>query len=572
MEAEVGQRLGDYEILSLLGAGGMGRVFRVRNVISNRIEAMKILLPDLMSEPELAARFTAEIRTLASFDHPNIAQLRTAFQHESQLIMIMEYVEGVSLDKRAGKAPIPVAEVIEYTSQVLAALSYAHGRGVIHRDLKPANIMVTGQGVVKLMDFGIAKSKDELLHTRPGTTMGSIYYMSPEQVSGGTVDARSDVYSLGVTLYELLTGRRPFQASTTFSILNAQVNTVPQPPIELNAALPPALNEIILTAMQKDPSMRFQSADAFLNAVRSLKIEPAAGLPKAPPQVTPANPFAPTMEQRTTPVAAPATAPAAVPTPSASAAEPPFMPVANVVTPLSQTRSNHRSLWIGLGAAAALIAMISVATVLPRFFSTHATSNGESVQTAPAQVPATPTPAQVPASAPQTAAPVQAPAPQQRQAPNNESNKEPNGEPNKEQPSPAPPNVEPARTPANRAASSHAGTTAGTPKTEAVTPPTVTAPAPAGPSQAELKEASEQLMQISARASAARESIDQIRRQQEADGLGMRGDIVSSLNRMNSYLEAANRALGASDVVDAKQSMDKADRELTKLEAFLGKQ
>ena len=485
MEAEVGQRLGDYEILSLLGAGGMGRVFRVRNVISNRIEAMKILLPALMSEPELAARFTAEIRTLASFDHPNIAQLRTAFQHESQLIMIMEYVEGISLDKRAGKTPIPVAEVIEYTSQVLAALSYAHGRGVIHRDLKPANIMVTGQGVVKLMDFGIAKSKDELLHTRPGTTMGSIYYMSPEQVSGGTVDARSDVYSLGVTLYELLTGRRPFQASTTFSILNAQLNTPPQPPIEVNPALPPALNDIILTAMAKDPATRFQSAEAFSNAVRSLKIEPAAGIPKAPPQVTPANPFAPTMEQRTTPVAASAPAPTAVPTSPASATEPTFMPVADVVTPLSQTRSNYRSLWIGLGAAAALIAMISVATVLPRFFSTHATSNDESVQTAPAQVPATPIPAQVPASAPQT------------QAPNNE----PTNEQTKEQPSPAPPSVGPARIPANRAASSHAGTAAGTPRTEAVTPPTVTAPsAPAGPSQAELKEASEQLMQISARA------------------------------------------------------------------------
>ena len=145
MEAEVGQRLGDYEILSLLGAGGMGRVYRVRHVISNRIEAMKILQPDLVALPELAARFTAEIRTLASFDHPNIAQLRTAFQHDDQLIMIMEFVEGVTLDNRAGRAAMPVAEVIGYTCQVLAALSYAHGRGVIHRDLKPANIMVTGR-------------------------------------------------------------------------------------------------------------------------------------------------------------------------------------------------------------------------------------------------------------------------------------------------------------------------------------------------------------------------------------------------------------------------------------------
>jgi eukaryotic-like serine/threonine-protein kinase len=566
MDAEIGQRLGDYEILSLLGAGGMGRVYRVRHVISNRIEAMKVLQPDLASLPELAARFTAEIRTLASFDHPNIAQLRTAFQHENQLIMIMEFVEGVTLDNKAGKAAMPVAEVLDYTEQVLAALSYAHGRGVVHRDLKPANIMVTGQGVVKLMDFGIAKSQDEMMHTKPGTTMGSVYYMSPEQVSGGTVDARSDIYSLGVTLYELLTGQRPFQASTTFSILNAQLNTVPKPPIELNAGLPAALNEIILTAMQKDPAMRFQSADAFLKAVRSLKIDLPAAVPKAPVQDVPANPFAPTMEQRTTPVAAPASMPA----PQTSANEPPFMPVPGVVTPLSQTRSNHRSLWIGLGAVAALIAMISAATVLPRFFSTHATSSGEAVQTSPAQVPATPAPGQVAAPSAQTQPPDQTQVPSQTQSANEQPG---NAESNSAPPTVTPPNVEPPRRPANRAAATH-GAAAGSQKSEMAVPSPsgATATAPTGPSQAELKEASEQLMQISSRASAVRDSIDQIRRQQEADGLGMRGDIVASLSRMNSYLDAANRALGVNDVVDAKQDMEKAERELAKLEGFLGKQ
>ncbi len=539
MEAEIGQRVGDYEILSLLGSGGMGRVYRVRNVISNRIEAMKILLPDLASEPELAARFTAEIRTLASFDHPNIAQLRTAFQHENQFIMIMEFVEGVSLDKRAGKVPIPVAEVMDYTSQVLAALSYAHGRGVIHRDLKPANIMVTGQGIVKLMDFGIAKSKDELQHTKPGTTMGSIYYMSPEQVSGGTVDVRSDIYSLGVTLYELLTGRRPFQSTTTFSVLNAQLNTEPQPPIELNAALPYALNDIILTAMAKDPALRFQSADAFRNAISSLQIEPAAN--QAPQQNDPANPFAATTAQS----AVPAAAPKLPETP----AEPPFMPVAAVGPPQPLTRKSHRSLWMGLGAAAALIAMISAATVLPRFFSTHATSDGDNGTTAPAQAPAIPSVAHVPAPVPTTQAP------------------------NKEQPNPLPSSEEPARSPATRTASSHTSGAAAPTKTETVNTSIVNAPPPAsaGPSQTELKEASEQFLQISARASAARDSIEQIRRQQEADGLGMRGDIAASLSRMNSYMESANRALAARDVVDARQSMDQADRELTKLEAFLGK-
>ena len=200
MALEIGNLVGDYEILSLLGAGGMGRVFKARNVISNREEAIKILLPDLASEPELAARFMAEIRTLANLEHPNIAQLRTAFQFQNQFVMVMEFVEGTGLDKLATQSRLPLDRVIDYSIQVLSALSYAHSRGVTHRDIKPANLMITTHGLVKLMDFGIAKSTNEMQLTRPGSTMGSVYYMSPEQVRGGAIDARSDIYSFGVTL------------------------------------------------------------------------------------------------------------------------------------------------------------------------------------------------------------------------------------------------------------------------------------------------------------------------------------------------------------------------------------
>jgi len=533
MEAKVGQRLGDYEILSLLGAGGMGRVYRVRNAISNRIEAMKILLPDLASMPELAARFTAEIRTLASFDHPNIAQLRTAFQYENQLIMIMEFVEGVTLENRARKAALPIPEALDYTSQVLGALSYAHGRGVIHRDLKPANIMVTAHGVVKLMDFGIAKSKDELQHTRPGTTMGSIYYMSPEQVTGGAVDARSDIYSMGVTLYELLTGRRPFQADTAFSVLHAQLNTAPQPPIELNAALPAALNDIVLTALAKDPSARFQSADAFRDAVCNLNIVPGATLIQ-PPLPAAEQLFASTVQLQPD---------AQMPPPAP--VEPPFAPVPLApAAPAALPRDSHRSLWVGLGATAALIAMISAATVLPRFLSTHATSNGDTGIKTPAQAPVTPTPAQAPAPIPQT------PSSAQQQATPDSTTHAPAARP-------LPSNTGTAQ--ASRIVSS---------------PPVAPAPAQAtvDPLQHDLREASERLLQISSRAGAARDSIEQLRREQEADGLGLRADIAASLSRMNSYLQSANRALGVRDVAEANQSMDRAESELNKLEVFLGNQ
>ena len=191
------ERVGDYEILGVLGAGGMGRVFKVRNVITDRIEAMKILLPNLAGRQELAERFLREIKVLAALSHPNIAGLRTAFTLQNQLVMIMEYVEGFSLGTRLEQGPLSPADALNYTDQVLQALNYAHQQGVIHRDIKPANIMVTPQGVVKLMDFGIARSASDRTLTATGTTVGSLYYMSPEQVRGEAIDARSDLYSVG---------------------------------------------------------------------------------------------------------------------------------------------------------------------------------------------------------------------------------------------------------------------------------------------------------------------------------------------------------------------------------------
>jgi eukaryotic-like serine/threonine-protein kinase len=233
MSEETNKRIGDYQILNELGSGGMGRVYRVRNVISDRIEAMKILLPDLAGRQELATRFLREIKLMASLNHPNIAQLRTAFTADNQLVMIMEYVEGTTLADRLEHGPIPAPEALNYISQVLNALSYAHHQHVIHRDIKPANIMVTGEGAVKLMDFGIARAGDEHSLTMTGTTLGSLGYMSPEQVKGEGTDARSDLYSVGVSLYEMVTGQRPFRADSDYSLMSAHVRETPKPPLEL---------------------------------------------------------------------------------------------------------------------------------------------------------------------------------------------------------------------------------------------------------------------------------------------------------------------------------------------------
>jgi serine/threonine-protein kinase len=285
MNLDIGCTVGDYQIIGILGAGGMGKVFKVRNTISDRIEAMKVLLPDLTGEPELADRFLREIKVLASLQHPNIAGLHTAARCENQLLMLMELVEGVTLEEKLQQGPLSVAEAVGYTGQVLEALSYAHRQGVIHRDIKPANMMLTANGTIKLMDFGIAKSAGDRKLTMTGTTMGSLYYMSPEQIRGTqALDARSDLYSVGVTLYQLVTGKRPFDGDSQFAIMSAHLEKAPVPPITIDPSLPPALNEVILLSVNKDPDGRFQSADAFRNALLSVTAA-AAPAPLAGPGV-----------------------------------------------------------------------------------------------------------------------------------------------------------------------------------------------------------------------------------------------------------------------------------------------
>src|SRR5690348_15977157 len=184
MAIEVGSTIGDYEVVAILGAGGMGKVYKVRNVISDRIEAMKVLLPDLATQPELADRFLREIKVQASLEHPNIAALHTAVRVDNQLLMLMEFVDGVTVEQKLKDGPLPVAQAVDYIMQVLSALDYAHAHGVVHRDIKPANMMLTPSGTVKLMDFGIAKASTDHKLTMTGTTMGSLDYMSPEQIQG----------------------------------------------------------------------------------------------------------------------------------------------------------------------------------------------------------------------------------------------------------------------------------------------------------------------------------------------------------------------------------------------------
>jgi len=561
MAFEVGQRVGDYEIVQLLGVGGMGHVYRVRNVISDRTEAMKVLLPDLTAERDLAIRFISEIRTLASFDHPNIALLHTAFQADNQLIMMMEFVEGYTLEQRAKQGPMTIAEVTGYTGQALSALSYAHNRGVVHRDIKPANIMLTSHGVVKLMDFGIAKSNVETNLTRPGTTIGSLYYMSPEQVRGDTVDGRSDLYSVGIMLYELLAGRRPFEADTTFSILNQQLNTPPQPPIELNPSLPTALNDIILKALAKDPNQRFQDADAFRDVLRPFSTgqsAPTAAV-AAPAAVAGGAASATSVVSGSAPPPAFADVPAssAPPPPPPVAAPRPIAASSSFPPAAPAPQRSHKALWIATGIAAAVLAMVGLAIGVPHLLKTHA---AESAETSP---PAnTPSQSVAPAATPDNPPASQSTSPDATPPATQESS------PSTQQPAIS---ASTSRSPGQPARIPYAGPhpTSGSNPTAMVaeTRPTSNA----GASAAELEQQQDRFTEISARASSVDSGLTRLRQQQAADGLGLRHDMEAADIRMQSYLRASDQDLRSSNAAAAQRNINRAEAELNTLEKFLGK-
>lgn len=278
MGIQIGDKVGDYEVVGILGRGGMGKVFRVRSLLTLREEAMKVIAEDLGAQPDLAERFLREIRVHASLEHPNIAALHSAIRVDDRIVMILELVDGIGLEDIVKRGPISAANVLDYAGQVLSALQYTHNRGVIHRDIKPPNILVTRTGQIKLTDFGIAVADSELRLSRRGMVVGSLPYMAPEQIRSGTVDVRSDIYSLGVTLYEMTTGKRPFQGTTEYQLIEAHMKQAPRPPAEVTPGVPASLSDGILRAMAKDPGDRFQSAEEFHAALDGVSADAPTAL------------------------------------------------------------------------------------------------------------------------------------------------------------------------------------------------------------------------------------------------------------------------------------------------------
>ncbi|MFI5097527.1 MAG: protein kinase [Candidatus Acidiferrales bacterium] len=563
-EFTTGQHIGDYEILSILGLGGMGKVYKVRNVISDRVEAMKILLPDLKSQQSLADRFLREIRLLATLDHPNIAALRTALTYENQLVMIMEFVEGETLANRLARAPISTAEAVNYSEQILSALSYAHKQNIIHRDIKPANMMLTPQGVVKLMDFGIARSASDGALTTTGTTLGSLNYMPPEQVRGEAADARSDIYSYGVSLYEMLTGKLPFRGDSQYSLMTAHLNTEPPEPITLRSDLPLGLNQIIMMAMAKHPANRFQSADAFRNALKSV---PVTALPSAgttamlTPQPKPGSmttlletPVPP----RVSTVATPGFAP-----PAAAAARPATVSPPSVSPPAPAAPASRRGLWLAIGALIGVGVVVAAGIYVPRHLRTHAEPQ-KAIFPGASATPTSPAAPIVAVQSDKGGVTVDAQGNVSVQTPQGNVDVSgttgsvkvsgPGGEA-----TPAAPKAPSKLSAGNPKPLRDAGTTA-------VPPPSV----PAGPSPEELAKLEDEADKLNVRAATASHSVDTLRHQQAASGYNLREDIASAQERMQLYLAKGNAALKAKDTAGAQKYFDLADAEISKVEKFLG--
>ncbi|MCC6363644.1 MAG: protein kinase [Bryobacterales bacterium] len=541
MQFPVGQRVGDYEIVEILGAGGMGKVYKVRNVLSDRIEAMKVLLPDLQGDSQLADRFLREIKVQASLTHPNIAGLHTALTFENQLLMVMEFIDGMSIEQMIENGPLPLPQALDYAIQVLQALGYAHSRGVIHRDIKPANMMVTRDGVVKLMDFGIAKMRADKRLTQTGHTVGSLFYMSPEQIRGDReLDPRADLYSLGVALYEITTGKRPFEGNSDFSIMAAHLQQNPVPPIQVDPSLPEMLNEIILMSIAKEPAGRFQSADAFRNALTNVlgSIQGAVTSKPAPQTATPQ--------------------PAAAP-------PPPAQPLAPQAPP--PTRSN-RGIYMALGSLVTVGVLAIAAFQIPKWFGTKAA--GEQQPPVIEQPQQEPPPVQQQQQQQADSPPVTAPAsekpPEARPQANPAAQTQP---PVRQQPAQrqvadvTPPPQQQAPPPQQQPVAQRPAE----PPPPAQTPPANTA---APVNTAELDAVRERMMKLATRAGAVQAKAKRIESEQRAQGLGMRSDVVSGIGRMTFFMDEVEKNLNNGNAAAAKSALQKADRETETLERILG--
>src|SRR5499427_8099332 len=299
MPLPAGSRLGSYEILAPIGAGGMGEVYRARDPRLGREIAIKVLPETVAQDAERLARFEREARALAALNHPGIVTIFSIEESGDTRFLAMELVEGDSLDGFIGSGGLALPQFFEIAAPLAEALSAAHERGIVHRDLKPGNVMVTREGRVKVLDFGLARveaadSNPDLTSTptesrvtnltSEGQVFGTVAYMSPEQARGSKVDARSDVFSLGIVMYQMLTGEHPFHGATAVDLISSILRDRPASVTELRADVPPDLARVIRRCLEKEPRDRYQTSRDVYNELRELRPDSSGSSAPARPR------------------------------------------------------------------------------------------------------------------------------------------------------------------------------------------------------------------------------------------------------------------------------------------------
>ncbi|MDP3025037.1 MAG: serine/threonine-protein kinase [candidate division Zixibacteria bacterium] len=278
----IGKTISHYKILEKLGEGGMGVVYKAQDTKLDRIVALKFLPRNLLCDSEAKARFTHEAKAASALNHTNITTIYEIDEVEGECFICMEYIEGKNLKDRIESAPLKIAEAIGIALQIAEGLQEAHQKRIIHRDIKSANIMQTTRGQVKIMDFGLAKLAGQTRLTKTGATMGIFAYMSPEQAKGDKVDHRADIWSLGVVIYEMVTGQLPFKSEYEQAIVYSIMNEDAQPMTGLRVGVPMELEHIVAKALEKKKEDRYQRIDEMLVDLRRLKRDTDKVLPKTP--------------------------------------------------------------------------------------------------------------------------------------------------------------------------------------------------------------------------------------------------------------------------------------------------
>lgn len=277
MDKNIGKKLdGRYELLELIGVGGMADIYRARDIQEDRIVAVKILKTEFAGSDEFLRRFRNESKAIALLSHPNIVKIYDVGFTDKVQFIVMEYVDGITLtDYIEQQGVLKWRDAVHFTVQILRALQHAHDRGIVHRDIKSSNIMLLRDGTIKVMDFGIARFNRENNKTVSEKTIGSVHYISPEQARGDITDERSDIYSVGVALYEMLTGKKPFDGDTPVAIALKHMQSAPKKPTEINETIPEGLEQIVLRAMQKEPYQRYQTAGEMIKDLEDFKKDPS---------------------------------------------------------------------------------------------------------------------------------------------------------------------------------------------------------------------------------------------------------------------------------------------------------